>query len=110
MPTGTLPSASRLVLVIDTFGLVTVTVAVAEGTMASHTRHHWIHEAYALIAEGAGAAIGAKQAQISLVGLLNSRGPDFFDDGSRGGQGRSRQHHRQNQDPSSHGVPFRFLA
>ncbi len=32
----------------------TVTVAVAEGTMASHTRHHWIHEAYALTADGRG--------------------------------------------------------
>jgi lipopolysaccharide transport system ATP-binding protein len=35
-------------------GPYTVTVAVAEGTMASHTRHHWIHEACALTADGTG--------------------------------------------------------
>jgi len=32
-------------------GTYTITVAVSEGTPASHTRHHWVHEAWAISSE-----------------------------------------------------------
>ena len=59
-------------------GVYTVTVAVAEGTMASHTRHHWIHEAYALTAEGTGfggkGLVGIPMLAVEIRALGKDRG------------------------------------